>query len=325
MLIALGIVYVIAVLALELVILPLYVYRPIKMLLEADQASLEGDRAREIIEERHILGDEVGQIMRSRNRALAELRRHEDELEQALRRLEEQDRLVSIGMLSAGVAHELNTPLAVLQGSIEKLLETVSAPAAQERLKRMLRVTERLRRISESLLDFARLRTPEMEAVALRPVVDEAWSLVEIDERAGQARFVNRVEDGACVRGNPDRLIQVFVNLLRNSLHEIRPGGKIEVAAGRNADWVTATVEDDGPGIPDEVLPAIFEAFVTSRLDARGTGLGLAVAEGIVRQHGGAIAAANRPGGGARITMRLPAAPVIEEIHTDETKPRNAA
>jgi len=119
--IVLGGIYVLAVLALETTIMPLYVYRPLRLMLKADQATQHGDREQEIIDERMILGDEIGQIMRSRNATILDLRKREDELEEALRRLEAQDRLVSLGLLSASVAHELNTPLTVLQGSIEKL------------------------------------------------------------------------------------------------------------------------------------------------------------------------------------------------------------
>lgn len=318
----LGAIYIFAVLLLEIVIMPLYVYRPLRLMLNADRASREGHRADEIIEEWLIPGDEIGQIMRSRNATVLELRKREEELEKALLRLKEtaadlqnknellesQDRLVSLGLLSASVAHELNTPLTVLQGSIEKLAETIDDGHTQERLARMLRVTQRLRKISEGLVGFSRVRKERMEPVKLRALVDEAWNLVAIDERASTTRFANMLDPSDFVTGNGDRLIQVFVNLLRNALHA--PSGKIVVQAKRTQrngrPWIAVKVEDDGPGIPSEVLPDIFDAFVSTRLDARGTGLGLTVAEGIVHQHGGAISAANRPGGGACLEVVLP-------------------
>jgi signal transduction histidine kinase len=310
--IVLGAIYVLAVLVLETTIMPLYVYRPLQLMLQADQATQHGDRDHELIDDSLILGDEIGQIMRSRNTTVQDLRKREEDLEEALRKLEAQDRLVSLGLLSASVAHELNTPLSVLQGSIEKLTETTHDPATLERLARMLRVTQRIRKISETLVDFSRVRKQRMEPVPLRHLIDEAWSLLAIDEKAGQARFTNQVDAGDVVTGNSDRLIQVFVNLLRNALFAIRPSGKIAVHSrrlNRNSQcWISVTVDDDGPGIPPDVLPDIFEAFVSSRLDAKGTGLGLTVAEGIVHQHGGAIAASNRPEGGASLEVSLPAA-----------------
>jgi two-component system NtrC family sensor kinase len=308
--IVLGAIYILAVLLLETTIMPLYVYRPLRLVLNADQATQHGDREHELIDDQAILGDEIGQIMRSRNATVSDLRKREEELEEALRRLEAQDRLVSLGLLSASVAHELNTPLTVLQGSIEKLTETSHDPATLERLARMLRVTQRIRKISESLVDFSRVRKQHVEPVPIRHLIDDAWNLVAIDEKAGHANFSNDAGANDVVIGNSDRLAQVFVNLLRNALYAIRPSGKIVVHTKRfnrnHQPWVSISVEDDGPGIPSDVLPDIFEAFVSSRLDARGTGLGLTVAEGIVHQHGGTIAASNRSAGGACLEVTLP-------------------
>jgi signal transduction histidine kinase len=300
----LGSIYVLAVVVLESAIMPLYVYRPLRRMLEADAATQQGDRDREMIPPEEIMGDEIGQIMRSRNETVAALRA-------ALRRLEEQDRLVSLGLLSASVAHELNTPLAVLNGSIEKLIETTADPPTLDRLARMQRVAKRLQRISESLVDFSRVRNQQMGPVTLRPLIEEAWGLVAIDDKAATVEFSNGVPAEASVVGNPDRLMQVFVNLLRNALNAVEAGaGKIEVRSRCGPRGVTVSVEDNGRGIPADVLPDIFDAFVTTRLDARGTGLGLTVAEGIVTQHGGAISASNRVEGGARLEVTLPEAHV---------------
>jgi C4-dicarboxylate-specific signal transduction histidine kinase len=198
----------------------------------------------------------------------------------------------------------------VLAGSIEKLIETNQDSHTQERLARMQRVTQRLRRISESLVDFSRVRQTQMETTALRPLIEEAWALVAIDEKSSQVEFVNEVGAEHRVIGNADRLLQVFVNLLRNALNAVggEKTGRIEVRTRRERGSVVLTVEDNGQGIPAYVLPNIFDAFVTTRLDAHGTGLGLTVAEGIITQHGGTIAASNRPQGGACLEVSLPAA-----------------
>ena len=307
----LGAIYVAAVLLLETTIMPLYVYRPIGRMLKADEATQSGDREAEIIPSDEILDDEIGQIMRSRNATVAALRKQEDELATALRRLEEQDRLVSLGLLSASVAHELNTPLAVLNGSIEKLVETTKDPQTLERLQRMQRVAQRLRRISESLVDFSKVREQAMEPTAVRPLIEEAWSLVAIDEKASSVEFHNRAREQDRVIGNSDRLLQVFVNLLRNALNAVDSAGVIDVETRRGTrngrPSIITTIEDNGPGIPAHVLPDIFDAFVTTRLDARGTGLGLTVSEGIITQHGGTISASNRRQGGACLEVCLPA------------------
>ncbi len=304
--------YLLSIVVMEFVIMPQYVYQPLTLMLKADEATQKGDRAHEMIDDRFILDDEIGYIMRSRNATVGQLRRQEDDLENALKKLEEQDRLVSLGLLSTSVAHELNTPLAVLQGSIEKLLETRHDGPTLERLGRMLRVTQRLRKISEGLVDFARVRKESTEPLVLRDLIDESWNLVAIDEKASAVNFQNHTRASDAVIGNADRLVQVFVNLLRNALMAAPVGGEIVVESRLtqrgNQSWVACTVMDNGPGIPANVLPKVFEAFVTTRLDARGTGLGLTVAEGIVTQLGGTITAANRPQGGASLEVTLPAA-----------------
>jgi len=315
----LGAIYLLAVAVLEWFIMPRYVYTPIQRMLQADEATQRGDRDREMIPPALIPGDEIGQIMRSRNAAVAELRGREDDLQHKNEMLEMQDRLASLGLMSASVAHEMNTPLAVLHGSIEKMLETAPlASPSHGRLERMKRVTERLRRISESLLDFAKTRRDRMEMLALAPLIDEAWGLVAIDEKAGEVEFVNRIAADVRINGNSDRLIQVFVNLLRNALNAVnRSQPRIEVGSCRmrhaGEQWLSIRFEDNGDGIPAEVLPDIFDAFVTTRLDSKGTGLGLTVAEGIVHQHGGTIHASNRAEGGACLEVRLPAVCVAKE------------
>src|SRR5581483_4427517 len=110
------------------------------------------------------------------------------------------------------------------------------------------------------------------------------------------------------VIGNSDRLVQVIVNLLRNALIAIEQSGRIEVNSRKSPRGVTIAIEDNGRCIPKDVLADIFDAFVTTRLDAKGTGLGLTVAHGIVTQHGGSISASNRPEGGAKLEVSLPAA-----------------
>lgn len=309
---ALGVIYLLTVAMLEFVIMPRYVYEPITAHLKADRSVQDGRREQEMIPDGDIPGDEIGDIMRSRNATIGMLREKEANLEKAKQRMVAQDRLATIGLLSASVAHELNTPLSVIGGSIEKLLETVHSSPEQDRLKRIRKMSDRLLRISEGLLDFSRVQRPETrEPVALRALLEEAWALLAIDERAAKVAFENRIEAELSVPGDYDRLMQVFVNLLRNGMYAFDARGRIVVQASPVKEdgnqWMSIRVDDDGPGIPEDVLPNIFEAFVSTRLDSRGTGLGLTVAEGIVQQHGGKIIASNRPEGGARLDVRLPA------------------
>jgi two-component system NtrC family sensor kinase len=262
--------------------------------------------------------DELGEIMRSRNESIVRLRQQESMLNDALDRLEtvavelkrknhlletarrnlaDQDRLVSLGMMSAGIAHELNTPLAVLKGQVERIASDPVREISASHAQLMLRVVQRLERLSESLLDFARVRPATRERTSLAHIVDEAWTLVRIDREARDVELIASIPDGLTVMGDPDRLGQVFVNLLRNAADVMDGQGVITVVAERverdGRSWVSIRVQDQGPGIAPDVLSRLFEPFVTTRLDARGTGLGLAVSEGIIREHGGVILARN--------------------------------
>lgn len=337
---ALLVIYALVAIALEAFVLPHQVYAPIRSLLAADRAVREGDRAGEIIPDRQIPADELGEIMRSRNESVLRLREQEARLADALDRLEQvaadlkrknhlletarrnlegADRLASLGMMSAGIAHELNTPLAVAKGLVEKLAERPERGVSDAESALLLRVVGRLERLSESLLDFARARDPAYERAALRDVVEEACELVRLDRGTagprGAVEIVNDVPADLVAECDADRMVQVLVNLVRNAVDAIRghaPAGRVTVeghAAVRDGvAWGVLTVTDTGPGIDPEVLPRLFDPFVSTRLDAHGTGLGLAVAEGIVREHGGTIIARDRPGrSGAVFEVMLPA------------------
>ncbi|MEZ6243043.1 MAG: ATP-binding protein [Phycisphaerales bacterium] len=332
-------VYALVAVALEIFVLPRHVYAPIRRMLRADRAVQEGDKERELIPETQIPADELGEIMRSRNNSIRALRRHESALADALDRLEQvatdlrrknhllenarrnlegADRLASLGMMSAGIAHELNTPLAVATGLVEKLGREGKLPPTEMAL--LTRVVGRLERLSESLLDFARARPPETRPTRIAGVIEEAATLVRLDRDAGDLRLETQVPDDLVIECDADRMVQVFVNLIRNAVDAMRgardtapgaPPPTLEIACARSqrdgGDWVSLTLSDNGPGLDPDLIPRLFEPFVSTRLDARGTGLGLAVADGIVREHAGVILARNRPGrAGAVFEVMLP-------------------
>ncbi|MFG0258069.1 MAG: sensor histidine kinase [Phycisphaerales bacterium JB043] len=323
--------YAFIVLMLEVFVLPRQVYQPIRRLLRADAAVRGELREDELIEDELIPADELGLIMRSRNNSIRRLRDKEEQLSGTLERLEEvaddlkrknflletakqqmaeHDRLVSLGIMSAGLAHELNTPLTVLKGSVERLASSPDHSVDEKTAQLMLRVVKRLEHLSESLLDVARVRSLGQEPVGMRELVDEAWALVRLDRQAVGIEFVNTIDASCSVVGDADRLAQVFLNLIRNSVDALGESGRIEVSASElereGSEWLSVHVTDNGPGIDHTLLPRIFEPFTSTRLDAKGTGLGLAVSEGIVREHGGLLLARNRKEGGAGIEVLLP-------------------
>ena len=339
--VALLVVYALIAIALEAFVLPQNVWRPIARLREADAAVQRGERAGELIPDDDMPRDELGEIMRSRNESIRKLREHEDALARALDELErvatdlkrknhllesvqrnmaDQDRLVSLGIMSAGLAHELNTPLAVLKGGIEQIAERPDDAVGPDRASLLLRTVSRLERLSENLLDFARVRPHNAAPVPIRRAIEEAWELVRLDRESAGIAFDCRIPPEIVAPGDADRLGQVFVNIIRNAADAIDGRGRITVAASRStrdtADWLTIEFTDTGPGIDPEILPRLFDPFTSARLDARGTGLGLAVAEGIVREHGGVILAHNTTAGGAVFEVMLPLSQGADDANT---------
>jgi signal transduction histidine kinase len=365
-------VYALVAAALELFVLPQHVYGPIDRMLEADAAVQEGNKELELIPDAVIPADELGEIMRSRNGSILALRRHEGALADALAELErvasdlarknhlletarrnlaDADRLASLGMMSAGIAHELNTPLAVLKGLVEKLNANPARRPEPAEAALMLRVVRRLERLGDSLLDYARVRPPETRPVDLRALVDEAATLVRLDRDAGGLEISNQIPEGLILECDGDRMVQVMVNLLRNAADAIRTGGEprtaqpdlpfpraaeepripardgavavgAELSTRDGQDWVSITVADTGPGIDPDMVSRLFQPFASTRLDAHGTGLGLAVTEGIVKEHGGLILARNRTDRpGAVFEIMLPmraAAPQTDPLFAPE-------
>jgi PAS domain S-box-containing protein len=241
------------------------------------------------------------------------------ELREVQTRVALADRLISVGTLAAGVAHELNTPLAYVTTNLEYLAGAVppALPAdlsaeVSAALRESIEGTERLRLIIEDLRTF--VRTPgadagpaDLEAV-LRSCIGMTWN--EIRHRARLERDVAPLPP---VAGNPARLAQVFVNLLVNAAQSIRVGNAesnlIRVAARAQPDGrVAVEVTDTGAGIPPNVLPRIFEPFFTTKPATAGTGLGLSICRSIVQGLGGEIEVKSAPGAGTTFRVRLPIA-----------------
>ena len=215
----------------------------------------------------------------------------------------------------SSVSHELRTPLTAINGWGETLLAEVEGgdPAQLRRgLGILLKESRRLTSMVEELLDFSRMEdgrfTLHVEEADLQAEFEDA--IFTYRELFRQERLELSYDDGDLilppVPGDPERLKQVFCNVLDNASKHGGAGGKIEAAIRREEDWVVITVRDYGPGIPEEELPFVKQKFYKGSSKARGSGIGLAVCDEIIRLHNGAFEVDNAPGGGAVVTIRLP-------------------
>jgi len=225
--------------------------------------------------------------------------------------LKEKDRLASLGVLAAGVAHEVNTPLTGISSYAQLLLaDTEETDPRHELLRKVERQTFRASRIVSGLLEFARRPGRERRPVDLAELLGETAELLRERLAARSIRLRWKAPEGeaAVVQGSEGELQQVFTNLMLNAIDAMAPhgGGELTLALERRGDRARVLVDDTGPGLRPEHLDRIFEPFFTTKRDDGGTGLGLSISYNIVEQHGGKISAENRPEGGCRFVVELP-------------------
>ncbi|MGI8990903.1 MAG: ATP-binding protein [Bryobacteraceae bacterium] len=224
------------------------------------------------------------------------------------RRLVQADKLSSIGLLAAGVAHEVNTPLAVISTYAQMLSKQVAGDEQQSRiLDKIAKQTFRASEIVNSLLNFSRTSPNQLAAVNLNRVIQETASLLEHQLRkAGIEVKLNLREPLAPVQGNSGKLQQVFLNLFLNARDAMQAGGVLEVTTASDEAGLHIDVCDTGHGIAPEHVARIYDPFFTTKGSKKGTGLGLSVTYGIVQEHFGTIEVFPRNGGGTRFRVELP-------------------
>jgi two-component system NtrC family sensor kinase len=230
-----------------------------------------------------------------------------DELE---RQLVQADKLSSIGLLAAGVAHEVNTPLAVISTYAQMLAKQISGDDQKSKLlDKIAKQTFRASEIVNSLLSFSRTAPTEFVEVDLNRVVQDTLTLIEHQLQASAVEVKLALDPAlSSVKGNSGKLQQVFLNLFLNARDAMESGGALAVKTWSEDGFVHVEVTDNGPGIAPEHLARIYDPFFTTKAARKGTGLGLSVSYGIVREHGGNIEVDSRPGAGARFRVELPVA-----------------
>jgi len=234
--------------------------------------------------------DEVGLLSQSIGRMAERIQDQTTAREKAYarnlkteRKLAEAERLALIGQFSAGLAHELNNPLAVILGSVRMAQESKGGKL-QKWLGEIHREADRARRLVADLLDFAKPIQLKKTKLDLAELLRETWGQIPKDQRKHGLKY-NPAH--ILVQGDPDRLQQVLINLLRNAVESMPEGGEVQVWMEKKAGRVKMVVTDEGKGILKKDHERIFRPFFTTK--RTGTGLGLAVSRAIVRAHGGEL------------------------------------
>jgi signal transduction histidine kinase len=302
--------------------------RPVRALAGASQdlaagnfdAPLPSSRVLEV----ETVSGAFGEMRRALAARLEELGEANTELEERQERLQalqtqlvQRDRLVAAGRLVTELAHEIRNPVANVRNCLEVVRRRTTDAKALEFTDLAIEELLRMHELAERMLDLNRPTSPGTTTCDARGVVDDIVSLAELGDREGNWKVTVTGPDQANVAVPPDSLKQVLHNLVTNAQEASPEGGPIEIRLEPATGHLRLEVSDRGRGISEDAEPRIFDPFFTTKEDVHGVGLGLFIAQGVLRQHGGRIAAANRvPGPGATIHLELPIA--------ERVKPRDA-
>lgn len=237
-----------------------------------------------------------------------------EELQEARFKLLQSEKLVAIGELAAGLCHEINNPLSIIQNRVECLKMEAEELSLPETVLKDLEVVQlyamKASSIVKDLLIFSRSPSVEFRPIRIELVIKEAVMALEADLKKSNCSVETIIqEDIPELLGDYDRLEQVFKNLISNAIDAMPEGGKIfigaRISSGRNG-FIEVSVKDEGTGIPDEIMHRIFDPFFTTKKLGKGTGLGLSICYGIIRNHGGDITVQSTINKGSIFTVYLP-------------------
>ena len=232
------------------------------------------------------------------------------------------ERLVALGTMATGVAHEINNPLAVIQDSAGWMKQILDKPEMSGiprkadfdmALRRIIKSVDRARRITQQLLQVVKSQSPEMldpstmSEVALKGLVQEAVSLIEPEALLRKISIsLESVDPSPIAWTDPYQLLQVLLNLLNNSIQATNAGGRVTISLQASMEEARIAIQDNGCGIPEENRTRIFEPFFTTKGVGQGTGMGLYVSWGIIAKLGGLISVESKVGQGTTFTISLP-------------------
>ena len=221
--------------------------------------------------------------------------------------LQKAERLAELGTLASGMAHEIGTPMNVILGRAEYLLQRTADEGMKRGLTTIVTQIERITKVMNQLLAFARRKRPERRDVDLGEILED--SLEMFQERMTHSRITVEKTikaDMPPVHADRDQLVQVLINLVTNSLHAMPEGGRLRLSLDRENKHLRIGVSDTGHGMTEEIRLKVFEPFFTTKDFGKGTGLGLTVVKGIIEEHGGTIAVESAVDKGTTFWIRLP-------------------
>ena len=233
------------------------------------------------------------------------------EWKQRQTQITEASRLVSIGEMVAGIAHEINNPLAAVMGFAQLAMRREIDGSLRRDLDKILAESKRAAKIIANLQSFARRYKPQKRPVNVIEILEKVLSFREYELQVSNINVTTEFDPRTpLIMGDEHQLDQVFLNILINAEYMMsitNGGGNLKIGIGRRSDIVFISFEDDGPGVPADVLPKIFDPFFTTKEVGKGTGLGLSICYGIVHEHGGKIQVTSNAGNGATFAVELPA------------------
>jgi signal transduction histidine kinase len=306
-------------------LLYVWILKPFRQILHGSRRVAGGDFYHRInLESR----DEMRELAEAMNRMTQEFCDIRDGLDEKVRvgakQVAQSERLASVGFLAAGVAHEINNPLQSIAGCAEGLedrldevIQTDDALPDEEHneevtaIRKYLRMIQdeafRCKGITSKLLDFARMGDTEKQAADLTQIVESVVGMVGHLGEYKKKKIVFESTEPVIADVNEQELKQVVLNLLTNGLDSLEPDGIVTAQVSVSGQRAQITVADDGCGMSDEVKKHLFEPFFTRRRDGKGTGLGMSITYGIVRDHGGEIEAhSDGAGKGSTFTVTIP-------------------
>jgi PAS domain S-box-containing protein len=244
--------------------------------------------------------DEEGPAILIMLRDVSERKRLQDQLRRT-------ERVAELGTLASGMAHEIGTPMNVILGRAEYLMDRVTEEPIKRGLRTIITQVERITKVMNQLLSFARRKAPQRIPLDLRKVIEDGMEMFQERLARNQIRIkMEMAEPCPMVLADADQMSQVLLNLVMNALHAMPEGGTLRVGLELERPMVKLTIVDTGHGIPPEAIGNIYDPFFTTKEFGKGTGLGLTVVKGIIEEHQGSIVVESEEGKGTRFTVLLP-------------------